>query len=264
MTLKTIQWLDNAAVIIDQTRLPSELIYERIDKIEQMWEAIRRLRVRGAPAIGIAAALGLYLGIRDASDTIGGEKFLDILFEKAAWLASSRPTAVNLSWALNRLTGMASSLVRDEALPVAAVKKRLLAEALDVLEEDRRMCRSIGEHGFPLLAGKRAILTHCNAGGLATSEFGTALAPIYVAAEKGSLIRVFADETRPLLQGARITAFELQQAGIPVTLICDNMAAGRPHCGERRYREQDRHLRPCRARARPRPSVLCCGARIDI
>jgi methylthioribose-1-phosphate isomerase len=224
MTLKTIQWLDDAVLAIDQTLLPAELVYDRIETIESMWDAIKRLKIRGAPAIGIAGAFGLYLGVRSVPDAAGIEAFYSVLLEKAAYLASSRPTAVNLFWALNRLKEKASSL-RAGGSSVAQIKKNLLDESIAILEEDRRMCRAIGEHGFRLIDGKKTILTHCNAGGLATSEYGTALAPVYVALERGQTIRVFADETRPLLQGARITAFELSRAGIPVTLICDNMAA---------------------------------------
>jgi methylthioribose-1-phosphate isomerase len=224
MTLKTIQWLDNAVLIVDQTLLPAELAYERIETIESMRDAIKRLKIRGAPAIGIAAAFGLYLGARVLPDGHGNEVFLSALHNMADYLASSRPTAVNLVRALDRLKGRAAALTAG-SVPIARIKERLLEESLLILEEDRRMCRSIGEHGFALLKGKKTVLTHCNAGGLATSEYGTALAPIYVAFERGRVIRVFADETRPLLQGARITAFELRSAGIPVTLICDNMAA---------------------------------------
>jgi methylthioribose-1-phosphate isomerase len=224
MTLKTIQWLDNAVLIVDQTLLPSELAYERIETIESMRDAIQRLKIRGAPAIGIAAAFGLYLGARALPDALGNEAFLSALRDMAASLAASRPTAVNLVRALDRLKEKASLLTAG-SIPVAQIKERLLEESLLILEEDRRMCRSIGENGFALIAGKKTVLTHCNAGGLATSGYGTALAPVYAAFERGKVIRVFADETRPLLQGARITAFELHAAGIPVTLICDNMAA---------------------------------------
>lgn len=224
--LKTIEWSAkaDAVVIIDQTKLPLKLVYESIDTIEQMYNAIRLLKVRGAPAIGIAAAFGVYLGIRNVSNQTKNTQFLSILNKKADFLASSRPTAVNLFWALDRVRAKAKSLA-DSKIPVVEIKERLLDEARAILEEDRQMCRRIGENGLPLLRGKKSILTHCNAGGLATSELGTALAPIYLAAEQGRLVHVFADETRPLLQGARITTFELKKAGIPVTLICDNMAA---------------------------------------
>jgi len=222
--LKTIEWDGNAVRIIDQTSLPVSLIYERIDRIEVMLDAIKQLRIRGAPAIGIAAAFGVYLGVKDTPDTTSGEDLLILLREKAGFLATARPTAVNLFWALERVKSKAAELVRKN-IPSARIKKQLLQEAIDILEEDRQMCRRIGEYGLKLLEGKKAILTHCNAGGLATSGYGTALAPVYLSAEKGRFIHVYADETRPLLQGARLTSFELRQAGIPVTLICDNMAA---------------------------------------
>ncbi|MBN2036885.1 MAG: S-methyl-5-thioribose-1-phosphate isomerase [Chitinispirillaceae bacterium] len=222
--LKTIEWADQAAVIVDQTQLPAKLVYEKIETIEAMRDAIRTLKVRGAPAIGIAAAFGLYLGVREVDDSSSPEAFLAVLDERVAYLASSRPTAVNLFWALKRVKEAAGAYLRQGS-SIDRVKASVLGEARAILEEDRRMCRSIGEHGAALLRDAKAILTHCNAGGLATSQYGTALAPVYVAAEQDRYIHVYADETRPLLQGARITAFELRQADIPVTLICDNMAA---------------------------------------
>jgi methylthioribose-1-phosphate isomerase len=222
--LKTIEWSDDSVTIVDQTRLPTELVYERIERIEVMHDAIKTLKIRGAPAIGIAAAFGVYLGVRTISSQESKKVLLTAVHQQADYLATARPTAVNLFWALNRVKAKTAELVKKNS-STATIKKLLLQEANDILEEDRQMCRRIGEYGLGLLAGKKAILTHCNAGGLATSEYGTALAPVYVAAEQGRLIHVYADETRPLLQGARITAFELQQAGIPVTLICDSMAA---------------------------------------
>jgi methylthioribose-1-phosphate isomerase len=222
--IKTIEWKNDAVVIVDQTRLPVELTYETIETIERMYDAIKQLKVRGAPAIGIAAAFGLYLGFRNVPDAKSGQEFFSILKAKADYLAESRPTAVNLFWALDRMKKKAAALV-DSGETTRNCKEELLAEAMHILDEDLKMCRQIGEYGQQLLTNKKTILTHCNAGGLATSEYGTALAPIYVAAEQGRLLHVFADETRPLLQGARITAFELKNAGIPVTLICDNMAA---------------------------------------
>ncbi|KMQ51232.1 Methylthioribose-1-phosphate isomerase [Chitinispirillum alkaliphilum] len=221
--LKTIEWKDNAVVIIDQTKLPEELKYLRIETIEQMYEAIKVLRVRGAPAIGIAAAFGLCLALNEFPDQGNRNDFFSLLEKNADYLAGSRPTAVNLFWALDRMKSFA--LKQDSQRSVAQLKSALLNEAINILEEDRRICRSIGENGLKLLEGKTNILTHCNAGGLATSEYGTALSPIYVAREQGTFFKVFADETRPLLQGARITAFELSRAGIEVTVICDNMAA---------------------------------------
>jgi methylthioribose-1-phosphate isomerase len=220
--LKTIEWADECARIIDQTLLPSELAYKDIRSIEDMYEAIRLLRVRGAPAIGIAAAFGLYLGVRNLPDDISAQRFESELGKKADFLVSSRPTAVNLAWALDRMKKRSAS---SSLTGIRDLKKALLDEAIKILDEDRVMCRAIGEYGYPLIRECGAVLTHCNAGGLATSEYGTALACVYVAQEKGKLVRVFSDETRPLLQGSRITAFELSAAGIPVTVICDNMAA---------------------------------------
>jgi methylthioribose-1-phosphate isomerase len=220
--LKTIEWIDDCARIIDQTLLPTELAYKDICTIEGMYEAIKLLRIRGAPAIGIAASFGLYLGIRNMPDNTPWDRFENELLKQAAYLASSRPTAVNLFWALARMQNRAQSSTPAQTQDA---KNALLDEAKIILEEDRRMCRAIGEYGFELIKGCTAVLTHCNAGGLATSEYGTALAGVYVAQEKGKLIHVYSDETRPLLQGARITAFELSAAGVPVTVICDNMAA---------------------------------------
>ena len=221
--LKTIEWIANSVQIIDQTKLPMELIYERIETVNAMYDAIKILKVRGAPAIGIAAAFGTYLAIRNFQENDSLENFKNEFTKNADYLASSRPTAVNLFWAINRMKKRLENLL--ELRDIKEIKNRLLAEAIEVLEEDKRTGRAIGEAGLELLNGKKNILTHCNAGGLATAEYGTALAPIYVGVERGLPFHVFADETRPLLQGSRITAFELHQAGIPVTLICDNMAA---------------------------------------
>ncbi|HWE04462.1 MAG TPA: S-methyl-5-thioribose-1-phosphate isomerase [Tepidisphaeraceae bacterium] len=223
--LQTIAWTGDAAKLLDQTRLPTETVYVDITDEKQMWDAIKRLVVRGAPAIGVAAAFGAYLGVRNFT---GDEKsLLARTREVCQYLATSRPTAVNLFWALDRI-----ALVAEGAAGTAMdIKNRILEECLAMLEEDNRVCRAIGEHGARLLERGRKgneridLLTHCNAGGLATVQYGTALAPIYVGAEKGMKFHVFADETRPLLQGSRITAYELQQNGIPVTVICDNMAA---------------------------------------
>ncbi|CAI8021334.1 Methylthioribose-1-phosphate isomerase [Geodia barretti] len=191
--------------MIDQTLLPNEFKYIYCDDLPSTWEAIKSLRVRGAPAIGIAGALGAVLGIwNSAAKTY--EAF-------AAELKSARPTAVNLFWALDRISRTAEE------------NKVLLAEALEIIAEDKAMCRAIGQHGMALLNENDTILTHCNAGGLATSDYGTALAVMFSAHKAGKQIQVYADETRPLLQGARLTTWELMQAGIDVTLICDNMAA---------------------------------------
>lgn len=225
--LKTIEWAGDRARIIDQTLLPDEIKYLDIQTLDDMYEAIKVLRVRGAPAIGVAAAYGLYLGVRDFDDGADISAYLAHVDERAAYLATARPTAVNLFWALDRMRKFARANARGGGggLDVPALKKRLFDEAVAIHEEDKKMCRAIGEYGYELVKDKDCLLTHCNAGGLATSELGTALAPIYVANEKGHTIKVFADETRPLLQGARITALELSEAGIPVTVICDNMSA---------------------------------------
>ena len=222
--IKTIEWKNDVVRIVDQTKLPLELAYEQIENINQMFDAIKILKVRGAPAIGIAAAFGVYLAIRKFP--IDGKKsdFLAILQKNADFLASSRPTAVNLFWAIERMKNRANQLI-ESPLSIEEIIGKLLEEAIEILEEDKRTGRAIGEAGLLLLRDKKTLLTHCNAGGLATAEYGTALAPVYVGAEQGIHFHVYADETRPLLQGARITAFELSQAGIPVTLICDNMAA---------------------------------------
>jgi methylthioribose-1-phosphate isomerase len=206
--------------MIDQTLLPGELAFIETADVRQVWHAIRTLQVRGAPAIGIAAAMGLVAAIQNATapSTVA---LLSELESSAEYLAGSRPTAVNLFWALDRMKQVARSTAH---LAPAEWKKRLAEEAVSIRREDAEMCRRIGEHGAALLNDGDTVLTHCNAGSLATAEFGTALAPIYVATERGMKIRVFADETRPLLQGARLTAWELKQAGIPVTLICDNTA----------------------------------------
>ncbi|MDR2694318.1 MAG: S-methyl-5-thioribose-1-phosphate isomerase [Chitinispirillales bacterium] len=221
--LKTIDWVDNRVRLIDQTLLPDDIRYIDITDIDGMYEAIKVLRVRGAPAIGVAAAFGLYLGVRGFS---GGSvnEFLKFVDDRAAYLASARPTAVNLFWALDRMKKFVHTQA-ESSTDIDTLKKHLLDEAIRIFEEDKRMCRAIGEHGFELIKDKNCVLTHCNAGGLATSGLGTALAPIYVGQERGIVFRIFADETRPLLQGARITALELSEAGIPVTVICDNMAA---------------------------------------
>ncbi len=230
--VKTIEWVGDAggsARIIDQTLLPTALRYLDIVEVSTMWEAIKVLRVRGAPAIGIAAAFGVYLAVRDstAQDTA---KLLGEIDEAASFLATSRPTAVNLFWALKRMQKLAARHAKLVDLGVPELKALLLAEATAMIDEDNAVCRSIGAHGAALLAKNSLnesinILTHCNAGGLATAQWGTALAPVYVAAEQGRTVHVFADETRPLLQGSRLTAWELHQAGIPVTVITDNMAA---------------------------------------
>jgi len=221
MPVETITWTGQFVRIIDQTLLPGEVRYLEIGDTRTLWEAIKTLRVRGAPAIGIAAALGCYLGVRD-SDATDFETFRTELAEVCKYLGSARPTAVNLFWALKRIQDLVERL-RDR--PIEQIKHELLDEAVNMIEEDHRICRAIGRFGAELLRDGESILTHCNAGGLATAGYGTALAPVFFAIEQGKHIQVYADETRPLLQGARLTTWECRQAGIPVTLISDNMAA---------------------------------------
>lgn len=219
--IETILCYKTHCKIIDQTLLPEEFKQIEITTAEAMFEAIQTLRVRGAPAIGIAGAMGVYLGLKD-SESQNSEEFLAQLEKVGSYLASSRPTAVNLFWAIDRVKKVAEE---KRNLDVTALKQILFEEVQNIWKEDDAMCRKIGEFGAKLLKDGSTILTHCNAGGLATSGYGTALAPVYVAAEQGKKVRVFADETRPLLQGARLTAWELAKNQIDVTLICDNTAA---------------------------------------
>ena len=219
--LRSVKWEDNSLVILDQTKLPGVTEFIKLDKVEDVWDAIFHLKVRGAPAIGIAAAYGLCVAIRDLACNTS-EELLAALRKNSEYLASSRPTAVNLFWALRRMERVADA---NSSKTVKELKELLLREANAIRDEDEAMCRAIGENALTLFHDGMTVLTHCNAGGLATAMFGTALAPIYLAKEKGWDIKVFADETRPLLQGARLTTWELLQAGVDVTLICDNMAA---------------------------------------
>ena len=220
--VEAVRFESGKVVLLDQTLLPSEKVFLRLDDVRDVWEAIKMLRVRGAPAIGGAAAYGLYLGVAGVADEATRETFMAKLREVRDYLASSRPTAVNLFWALDRLVGVAE---RHADADVPGLKARLLQEAHAIKAEDEAMCRAIGEHALTLFDDVESVLTHCNAGSLATMGMGTALAPVYLAAEQGRTIHVFSDETRPLLQGARITTWELDQAGLPVTLIGDGMAA---------------------------------------
>lgn len=212
----------SALVIIDQTKLPNALVLLHLKTQAEIWEAIRALKVRGAPALGVAAAYGLYLAAKEIKTEVGSE-FLARLQSAAMYLNSSRPTAVNLSWALRRMLTVAETASRSAS--VLEVQKRLLAEAQKIQQEDIEICRRIGEYGLQLLKPGDGIITHCNAGKLAASRYGTATAPLYFGHKQGYGFRVFCDETRPLLQGARLTAFELMQAGMDVTLIGDGMAA---------------------------------------
>lgn len=212
---------DSELIILDQTLLPNEIHYLHLTKVEDIWEAIYKLRVRGAPAIGIAGAYGVYLGIK-YSTARTFDAFYEEFMKVKTYLASSRPTAVNLFWGLDRM----ERCCKDHSeRSVAEIKQALLNEANLIREEDERVCMQIGENALTLLKPNMGILTHCNAGTIATAKYGTALSAIYLGQERGYDFKVFADETRPLLQGARLTAWELNHAGIDVTLICDNMAS---------------------------------------
>lgn len=225
LELNTVVLADNKKemIILDQTLLPGTIKYLTLSKAKDIWKAIYLLRVRGAPAIGVAAAYGIYL-VSSQLETDDMDAFCENFKKQKAYLASSRPTAVNLFWALNRMEGVLDE--NRDTLTVAQMKDRLRREADAIRREDIAISRSIGRFGFELLKHGDGILTHCNAGTLATAKYGTALAPVYLALEKGwNDLHVYCDETRPLLQGARLTAFEMQTAGVDTTLICDDMAS---------------------------------------
>ncbi len=223
--IETLRWIggaDGHLALIDQTLLPVEVKEIECRDVESVWEAIKQLRVRGAPAIGIAAAYGVVVGLQ----TVNGadeDSFFRRLTEVTDYLATSRPTAVNLFWALDRLKKKVTALRGDKS--PAEIHAALLEDAKAIHNEDRQMCHAIGRYGAQLLGDGQGVLTHCNAGGLATAEYGTALAVFFTAQDQGKKLQVFVDETRPLLQGARLTAWELAQRGIHATLICDSMAA---------------------------------------
>lgn len=220
--LSPLIWTGSQLDLLDQRQLPEQITYLKLQTPESVWDAIRQLAVRGAPAIGIAAAYGVVLGAAEAASS-HAESWLAAVKRHAEYLATSRPTAVNLFWALDRMTARAEALAA-EGLAADACQEALEREAIAIQAEDIETNRLIGEHALTLFQDGMGVLTHCNAGGLATSKYGTALAPFYLAKERGISLKVFADETRPVLQGARLTAFELHQAGVDVTLICDNMA----------------------------------------
>jgi len=224
MPVPTIDWvgkLPGKIKMVDQTLLPNQFKFVYCSDVKCAWDAIKRLVVRGAPAIGIAGAMGTVVGIQK-SKAKTFKPFRKELKKVTSYLATSRPTAVNLFWALGRMERVAGEN-SDKTVP--ELKQILLDEALAILDEDKKICRTIGRNGATLVKKGATILTHCNAGGLATGDYGTALAVMFAAQDQGKKIRVYADETRPLLQGARLTAWELMKAKIPVTLICDNMAA---------------------------------------
>jgi methylthioribose-1-phosphate isomerase len=224
-TTPTLHWIggiDGHLRLIDQTRLPGEFLEIDCFDVESVWEAIRSLRVRGAPAIGIAAGYGLCLALLRSAEADKKALFTR-LDEASRYLASSRPTAVNLCWALERLGRVARQ--DSDRLEPSEILASMLREAHAIAEEDRQTSRAIGRHGAALLADGQGVLTHCNAGALVTVDYGTALAVVFSAQEAGKRLHVYVDETRPLLQGSRLTAWELQQRGINTTLICDSMAA---------------------------------------
>ncbi|MBQ6919477.1 MAG: S-methyl-5-thioribose-1-phosphate isomerase [Synergistaceae bacterium] len=221
LNFETVALEGNELVILDQTKLPGSVEILRLTDIRDIWNAIYTLQVRGAPAIGIAAAFGLYLASLKI-DTDDYAAFIEKLREAKDYLNSARPTAVNLSWALNRLEKIAFV---NNSKTVPEIREFLRLEAVAIKREDTETCRRIGEHGLTLIHDGAGILTHCNAGQLGTSKYGTALAPIHLGRERGMNFRVYCDETRPLLQGARLSAFELVADGVDTTLICDNMAS---------------------------------------
>lgn len=221
--LKTVRLSQDrrSVVILDQTCLPGAEVYVSLSSAEEIWEAIYKLKVRGAPAIGIAAAYGIYVCSRQIKADTYDDFYKEFLRIKN-YLASSRPTAVNLMATLDRMEKVVTACLME---PIPDIVERLHAESEAIRAEDAAACRKIGENCLSLLRPGMGLLTHCNAGHLAVSEYGTALAPIYLGEERGYAFKVFADETRPLLQGARLTTYELQKAGVDVTLICDNMAS---------------------------------------
>ncbi|MCK4224299.1 MAG: S-methyl-5-thioribose-1-phosphate isomerase [candidate division Zixibacteria bacterium] len=227
LKFKTLEWAGDHLRILDQTRLPEEVVYLDCDSLDEVATAIRDLKVRGAPAIGIAAAFGVVVGMRKSPGSCGQsfqsrKEYEDRLNQVISTLAGTRPTAVNLFWALRRMRRVAEKNKNEDSEKISEL---LLQEAILIHQEDRLMCEKIGEFGASLLKDGDTILTHCNAGALATGGIGTALGIIYTASWQGKKISVYADETRPVLQGARLTVWELQQQGIDVTLICDNTAA---------------------------------------
>ncbi len=217
--IKSLEWTGNSLRIIDQTELPERLVYRELTRAEEVWEAIRKLRVRGAPAIGVAAAYGLYLGLKE-KHIRSPEEFITQARELTEYLSGARPTAVNLHWALQKILGGL-----NEKSDVPELFSGVLKTAIGIHTDDRQRCEKIAEHGARLIENGATVLTHCNTGALATTGIGTAFGAIYKAHKQGKKIHVYVDETRPLLQGARLTMWELKEAGIPATLITDNMAA---------------------------------------
>ena len=233
MIVQAVKWIgdiDGYLELVDQRKLPIEFVTLQCRDVEVLFDAIKTLAVRGAPAIGVSAAYGLVLALQKSNDNI--EKAMELLTEAREYLASSRPTAVNLFWALDRMQKKALEVSRASRPRIAgkmpatlkAFREAILNEAIAIHQEDVKMCRRIGQNGQKFIEEDGGILTHCNAGALATGGQGTALSLMFEAQKNGKMFRVYADETRPLLQGARLTTWELMQAGIDVTVICDNMA----------------------------------------
>lgn len=220
MPVKTLEWIGDRLRLIDQTRLPNRLVHLEITELDALAEAIKNLRVRGAPAIGVAAAFGVVLATRAWPDS-DPDGFFRQLESATATLRNTRPTAVNLGWAMDR---MAATARQNRQKSVAEIKRLLLAEAQTILEEDCAINRRIGAYGAELIPVQAEIITHCNTGALATADFGTALGVVFTAHAGGKKLHVWVDETRPLLQGARLNMWELMQEGIAATLICDNTA----------------------------------------
>lgn len=219
--LQSVAWADGAVLVLDQRLLPQQEVVNRYTTVADVAESIRSMQVRGAPAIGCTAAYGMAL-VATHGPAHQSHELLPALAAARAQLDASRPTAVNLFWATRRMYEYA---VAHQHLPIDAFRLAMQREAQVIFDEDLAMCQAIGRHGEPLIPARGRVLTHCNAGGLATAGYGTALGPIYRAHEIGRAVHVYVDETRPYLQGARLTAFELQRAGVPLTLITDNMAA---------------------------------------
>lgn len=217
----TLNEKTDEVVLIDQTKLPYEIEVISISDIEDIWHAINILQVRGAPAIGVAAAAGIY-AVSSRFDTDDVEEFSEKFKEAKNYLASSRPTAVNLFWALDRMERILNENLNKSVKEIKLILKK---EAVRIHDEDIEVCRKIGENGLALVKPGDGLLTHCNAGKLAAVKYGTATAPMYVGHEKGYNFKIYADETRPLLQGARLTSYELKESGLDVTLLCDNMSA---------------------------------------
>ena len=273
--LPTIAWQDDDIVMVDQRKLPADEIYVTCKTVNDVAKAIKTMVIRGAPAIGVCAAMGLALGAARSKAT-GTKQFTTEFQRNCDLLAATRPTAVNLFWAIERMKrAFSAGALAGES--VDQLKARLRAEADRIHDDDVASCRAIGAHGATLVPAEARILTHCNAGALATAGYGTALGVIRGAVEAGRKVRVLADETRPFLQGARLTAWELVKDGIDTTVITDNMAGAimqagrhrsrgrrrRSHCRQRRHRQQDRHLLGRGAREGARHPVLRGGAVVD-